>query len=53
MITTIFPTDLAYEDRAKKTTKALADLLAIAGVKYLVLGTGETCTGELGAPGRQ
>src|SRR4029077_2696414 len=25
----------AYEDRAKKTTKAVAELLAIAGVKYL------------------
>jgi Fe-S oxidoreductase len=36
----------AYEDRAKKTTKAVAELLAIAGVKYLVLGTGETCTGD-------
>ena len=46
MITAIFPTDLAYEDRAKKTTKALAELLAIAGVKYLVLGTGETCTSD-------
>jgi Fe-S oxidoreductase len=36
----------AYEDRAKKTTKAVAELLAIAGVKFLVLGTGETCTGD-------
>ncbi len=36
----------AYEDRAKKTTKAVAELLATAGVKYLVLGTGETCTGD-------
>jgi Fe-S oxidoreductase len=36
----------AYEDRAKKTTKAVAELLAIAGVKYLVLGSGETCTGD-------
>jgi Fe-S oxidoreductase len=36
----------AYEDRAKKTTKAVAELLAIAGVKYLVLGTAETCTGD-------
>ena len=36
----------AYEDRAKKTTKAVAELLAIAGVKYLVLGTGETCNGD-------
>jgi Fe-S oxidoreductase len=36
----------AYEDRAKKTTKAVAELLAIAGVKYLVLGDGETCNGD-------
>jgi Fe-S oxidoreductase len=36
----------AYEDRAKKTTKAVAELLAIAGVKYLVLGEGETCNGD-------
>ncbi|MDA4086107.1 NAD(P)H-quinone oxidoreductase subunit I, chloroplastic [Mycolicibacterium hassiacum DSM 44199] len=36
----------AYEDRAKKTTKAVAELLAIAGVKFLVLGEGETCTGD-------
>ncbi|KAA0114433.1 (Fe-S)-binding protein [Mycolicibacterium sp. P9-22] len=36
----------AYEDRAKKTTKAVAELLSTAGVKYLVLGTGETCTGD-------
>ena len=36
----------AYEDKAKKTTKAVAELLAIAGVKYLVLGAGETCNGD-------
>jgi Fe-S oxidoreductase len=36
----------AYEDRAKKTTKAVAELLAVAGVKYLVLGEGETCNGD-------
>lgn len=36
----------AYEDRAKKTTKATAELLAAAGVKFLVLGSGETCTGD-------
>jgi Fe-S oxidoreductase len=36
----------AYEDRAKKTTKAVAELLAIAGVRYLVLGEGETCNGD-------
>jgi Fe-S oxidoreductase len=36
----------AYDDKAKKTTKAVAELLAIAGVKYLVLGAGETCNGD-------
>ena len=36
----------AFEDRAKKTTKAVAELLAIAGVKYLVLGAEETCNGD-------
>ncbi len=36
----------AYEDRAKKTTKAVAELLHRAGVKFGVLGDGETCTGD-------
>ena len=36
----------AYEDRAKRTTKAVAELLHTAGVKYMVLGEGETCTGD-------
>ncbi|MDP7704268.1 (Fe-S)-binding protein [Mycobacterium sp. TY815] len=36
----------AYDDKAKKTTKAVAELLSIAGVKYMVLGTGETCNGD-------
>lgn len=36
----------AYDDKAKKTTKAVAELLAVAGVKYLVLGAGETCNGD-------
>jgi Fe-S oxidoreductase len=36
----------AFEDRAKKTTKAVAELLATAGVKFLVLGEGETCNGD-------
>ncbi|MBV9515998.1 MAG: 4Fe-4S dicluster domain-containing protein, partial [Mycobacteriaceae bacterium] len=36
----------AFEDRAKKTTKAVAELLAIAGVKYVVLGAEETCNGD-------
>jgi Fe-S oxidoreductase len=36
----------ALEDRAKKTTKAVAELLTIAGVQFMVLGEGETCTGD-------
>lgn len=36
----------AYEDRAKKTTKAVAELLHTAGVEFMVLGEGETCTGD-------
>jgi Fe-S oxidoreductase len=36
----------AYEDRAKKTTQAVAELLHHAGVSYAVLGNGETCTGD-------
>jgi Fe-S oxidoreductase len=36
----------AYEDRAKKTTRAVAELLHLAGVSYAVLGDGETCTGD-------
>ena len=36
----------AYDDRAKRTTKAVAELLSIAGVKFLVLGAGETCNGD-------
>ncbi|MBS9532571.1 (Fe-S)-binding protein [Mycobacterium sp. M1] len=36
----------AYEDKAKQTTKAVAELLAAGGVKFLVLGQGETCTGD-------
>jgi Fe-S oxidoreductase len=36
----------AYEDRAKKTTRAVAELLDLAGVSFGVLGNGETCTGD-------
>ncbi len=36
----------AYEDRAKQTTKNVAELLTIAGVSFMVLGEGETCTGD-------
>ncbi|RYI99845.1 MAG: (Fe-S)-binding protein, partial [Actinomycetales bacterium] len=36
----------AYEERAKKTTRAVAELLNLAGVDFAVLGNGETCTGD-------
>ncbi|MGI5246384.1 (Fe-S)-binding protein [Dactylosporangium sp. CA-139066] len=36
----------AFEDRAKKTTRAVATLLHEAGVKFAILGQGETCTGD-------
>jgi Fe-S oxidoreductase len=36
----------ALEDRAKKTTKAIAQLLHTAGVNFAVLGPAETCTGD-------
>jgi Fe-S oxidoreductase len=36
----------ALEDRAKKTTKAIATLLHQAGVNFAVLGPAETCTGD-------
>jgi Fe-S oxidoreductase len=36
----------ALEDRAKKATKAIAELLHIAGVKFAVLGPAESCTGD-------
>ena len=36
----------ALEDRAKKTTRAFAELLHAAGVEFAILGAGETCTGD-------
>jgi Fe-S oxidoreductase len=36
----------AYDDRAKQTTRAVAELLHTAGVGFAVLGSGETCTGD-------
>lgn len=36
----------AFEDRAKKTTQAVAELLHTAGVEFAVLGDGEGCTGD-------
>lgn len=36
----------AYDDRAKKTSAAVAELLHTAGVSFAVLGDGESCTGD-------
>jgi Fe-S oxidoreductase len=36
----------ATEDRAKRTTRAVAELLDLAGVSFAVLGEGESCTGD-------
>ncbi|MBN3929133.1 (Fe-S)-binding protein [Streptomyces verrucosisporus] len=36
----------ALEDRAKKTTKAFAELLHIAGVKFAIMGGDEKCSGD-------
>ncbi|WP_372593921.1 (Fe-S)-binding protein [Actinotalea sp.] len=36
----------AYDDKAKATTRAVAELMHHAGVSFAVLGDGETCTGD-------
>lgn len=36
----------AFDDRAKKTSAAIAELLHTAGVSFAVLGDGESCTGD-------
>lgn len=36
----------AYEEKAKRTTRAVAELLHTAGVTFAVLGDGEGCTGD-------
>ena len=36
----------SLDDKAVKTTKAVAELLNIAGVSYAILGQAETCTGD-------
>ncbi|MGH3665985.1 MAG: (Fe-S)-binding protein, partial [Egibacteraceae bacterium] len=36
----------ALEDRAKKVTRTVAELLSAAGVRYAVLGPRESCTGD-------
>ncbi|WP_439678416.1 (Fe-S)-binding protein [Embleya sp. MST-111070] len=36
----------ALEDRAKKTTRAFAELMHIAGVRFAIMGGEEKCTGD-------
>ena len=36
----------SFDDRAKKVTRAVAKLLQAAGIKFAVLGTEESCTGD-------
>jgi Fe-S oxidoreductase len=36
----------AFEDKARKTTRAVATLLNEAGVSFAILGNNETCTGD-------
>ncbi|MGH4020429.1 MAG: heterodisulfide reductase-related iron-sulfur binding cluster [Pseudonocardiaceae bacterium] len=36
----------AFDDNARKTVRATAELLHRAGVNYVVLGQGETCNGD-------
>jgi Fe-S oxidoreductase len=36
----------AYDDRAKRTSRAVVELLHAAGVSFAVLGDGEGCTGD-------
>lgn len=36
----------SFDDRAKKITKAIAKILHHVGIKFAVLGTEETCTGD-------
>ena len=36
----------SYEDRAKRVSKAVVEILNEAGVSFAILGTQETCTGD-------
>ena len=36
----------SYEDRAKRVSKSLVEILNEAGVSFAILGTEETCTGD-------
>jgi Fe-S oxidoreductase len=37
----------SYDERAKKITRAFAELMQIAGVEFRILGTEENCTGDV------
>lgn len=37
----------SYDDRAKKISRAFAELMQIAGVDFRILGTEENCTGDV------
>ena len=36
----------SFDDRAKKITKAIVKILNHVGIKFAVLGTEESCTGD-------
>jgi Fe-S oxidoreductase len=36
----------SYEDRARRVSRALVEILEAAGVSFAILGTEETCTGD-------
>ncbi len=36
----------SYDDRAKRVSRALVEILTAAGVSFAILGTEETCTGD-------
>jgi Fe-S oxidoreductase/nitrate reductase gamma subunit len=36
----------SYEDRAKRVSRSLAEILNAAGISFAILGTEETCTGD-------
>jgi Fe-S oxidoreductase len=36
----------SLDDNAKKTSRSVAELLHEAGVEFMILGSGETCTGD-------
>lgn len=36
-----------YDDKVKKIIKVVVELFVVVGVKYLVLGVGEICNGDL------